>query len=121
MSPILFENARVFDGVHAACREGMQVLVESGVIREVTKREIQTSGAVIDVSGRTLMPGLIDAHVHAYASHVNVQRMEAAGEVYRTAHAARMLSHALDCGFTTVRDIGGGDYGCREFIRNELC
>ena len=56
------------------------------------------------------MPGLIDAHIHAYACDVACRRSSASGEPYRTAHAVRMLGHALDCGFTTVRDIGGGDY-----------
>src|SRR3546814_19973976 len=64
----------------------------------------------IDVSGKTLMPGLIDLHIHAYASDINTQKVDLAGDPYRTAHAARMLGHALDCGFTTVRDIGGGDW-----------
>ena len=111
MASVLFKNARLFDGVSGDCPEGVQILVVEGVIREVSDRAITTSADhTIDVSGRTLMPGLIDAHIHAYASDVNVQRIAAQGDAYRTAHAARMLGHALDCGFTTVRDIGGGDY-----------
>jgi imidazolonepropionase-like amidohydrolase len=111
MTPLLFTNARVFDGTNAECAKGMQVLVADGRIRDVSGRPIAASGArVLDVAGRTLMPGLIDAHVHAYASDVAVQRIEAQGAAYRSAHAVRMLSHALDCGFTTVRDIAGGDH-----------
>lgn len=56
------------------------------------------------------MPGMIDAHIHAFASDVAVQRVETMGEVNRTAHAVRMLQHAPSCGFTTVRDIGGGNH-----------
>jgi imidazolonepropionase-like amidohydrolase len=41
---------------------------------------------------------------------VAVARIDAMGEAYRTAHAVRMLNHALACGFTTVRDIGGGNH-----------
>jgi len=67
MKSVVFKNARVFDGTHLDCPEGMQVLIESGVMREVSEKPIKTSDAhVIDVGGRTLMPGLIDAHVHAY-------------------------------------------------------
>ena len=67
MSLILFKNACVFDGVQSECPEGMQVLIEAEVIREVSDKPIQVSGAqVIDLGGRTLMPGLIDAHIHAY-------------------------------------------------------
>ncbi len=121
MSAILFTNARIFDGENAECAEGMQVLIEQGLIREISPRQIKaTEAQVIDVAGRTLMPGLIDAHVHAYGCDVNVQKIELAGEAYRTAHAARMLGFALDCGFTTVRDIGGGDYSLWRAIEDGL-
>lgn len=121
MSTVLFKNARVFDGESADCPEGMQVLVDSGVIREVSAQPIKSDGAqVVDVGGRTLMPGLIDAHVHAYASDVAVQKVDLAGDPYRTAHAIRMLGFALDCGFTTVRDIGGGDYSLWRAIEDGL-
>jgi imidazolonepropionase-like amidohydrolase len=66
------------------------------------------------------MPGLIDAHMHAYASDVNVFRIETTGPAYRTAHGVRMLSHALDCGFTTVRDACGGDYSLWQAIAEGL-
>ena len=112
MTQLLFKNARVFDGASAECAEGMNVLVADGRIQELSTRPIGAGDArVIDVGGRTLMPGMIDAHIHAFASDVAVQKVEAMGEAYRTAHALRMLTHALDCGFTTVRDIGGGNYG----------
>lgn len=121
MSSVLFKNARVFDGVHSDCPEGMQILVDSGVIREVSEKPIRAGAArVIDVGGRTLMPGLIDAHIHAYFSHVNQQEADNAGEAYRTAHAVRVLGFALDCGFTTVRDIGGGDHSLWRAIEDRL-
>jgi imidazolonepropionase-like amidohydrolase len=121
MTPILFKNARVFDGVSGDCPDGMQVLVERGFIREVSDTPIKMSDVrAIDVGGRVLMPGLIDAHIHAYASHVNVQKIDTAGDPYRTAHAVRMLGFALDCGFTTVRDAGGGDYSIWRAIEDRL-
>jgi imidazolonepropionase-like amidohydrolase len=121
MASVVLKNARIFDGVSGDCPEGIQVLVEGGTIREVSAKPIKAADAhIIDVAGRTLMPGLIDAHIHAYASGVNVQQVDAAGEPYRTAHAARMLGFALDCGFTTVRDIGGGDYSLWRAIEDKL-
>lgn len=97
------------------------MLVESGIIREISDRPIVSSDAhLVDVGGRTLMPGLIDAHVHAYGSDVSVQKIDRAGDPYRTAHAVRMLGHALDCGFTTVRDIGGGDHSLARAIEEKL-
>jgi imidazolonepropionase-like amidohydrolase len=121
MTPLLLKNARVFDGLSENCPDNMQVLVEGGLIREVSEKPINPGNAlVIDAGGRTLMPGLIDAHIHAYASDVNVQKVDLAGEPYRTAHAARMLGFALDGGFTTVRDIGGGDYSLSRAIEDRL-
>src|SRR5262249_9201950 len=101
--------------------KGMQLRVADGLIREVSERALKAPGArVVDVGGRTLMPGLIDAHMHAYCSDVTMQKVEAIGAPYRTAHAVRMLGHALDCGFTTVRDIGGGDYSLAKAIADGL-
>jgi imidazolonepropionase-like amidohydrolase len=121
MPQILLKNARLFDGHQADCPEGVSVLVEGQRIREVSERPIAAPEAqVIDVGGRTLMPGLIDAHVHAFASDVSLQKMDAMGEAYRTAHALRMLAHALRCGFTTVRDIGGGNYSLHRALADRL-
>ena len=121
MGMLLFKNARVFDGKSADCPEGMSVLVEDDTIREVSDKPIKAKGArVLDADGRTLMPGLIDAHMHAYASDVNMFKVEALGQSYRTAHGVRMLGFALDCGFTTVRDIGGGDYSLSKAIADGL-
>jgi imidazolonepropionase-like amidohydrolase len=121
LAQVLFENARVFDGFSEACAEGRSVLVEDGLIREVSDRPIAAPDARrIDVVGKTLMPGLIDLHIHAYASDVSVQKIDSAGEPYRTAYAAKMLGHALSCGFTTLRDIGGGDWSLARAIEDRL-
>jgi imidazolonepropionase-like amidohydrolase len=111
MGQVLFTNARVFDGVDARGPQPLQVLVDGDRIARISDAPIQAPSATVwDIGGRTLMPGLIDAHIHAFASDVAVQKIEAMGDAYRTAHAARVLTHALKCGFTTVRDIGGGNY-----------
>jgi imidazolonepropionase-like amidohydrolase len=120
-TPLVFTHARVFDGASPECAESMSVRVADGLIQELSPKPISDKAArVIDVKGRTLIPGLIDAHMHAYCSDVSMQRIEAMGEPYRTAHAVRMLGHALDCGFTTVRDIGGGDYSLAKAIADGL-
>lgn len=121
MNATIFTNARVFDGFSAECAEGQSLLVVDGRIKEISDREIRVEGAqMIDVGGRTLMPGLIDLHTHAYAADVNFQKADLAGSPYRTAHAARMLGHALDSGFTTLRDIGGGDWSLWRAIEDRL-
>jgi imidazolonepropionase-like amidohydrolase len=121
MTSLLFKNARIFDGTHGDCAEGQWLRVADGLVQEISSTPLAAGEAqLIDVAGRTLMPGLIDAHVHAFASDVAVARIEAQGEAYRTAHAARMLGHALDCGFTTVRDIGGGNYSLYKAVADGL-
>ncbi len=121
MASILLKNARVFDGVNGDCPEGMDILVDGGTICEISATPIRAAAAqAIDVGGRTLMPGLIDAHMHAYGSDMSVQKVDLAGDPYRTAHAVRMLGFALDCGFTTVRDIGGGDWSLARAIEDRL-
>lgn len=117
----VLENARLFDGVSGECPDGISVAIQGGRIREVSDHRIDFAGASrIDLRGRTLMPGLIDLHIHAYVSDINLQRVDQVGHAHRTAHAIRLLRHALDCGFTSVRDIGGGDWSLWRAIEEGL-
>lgn len=121
MNSYVLENARLFDGYNGDCPEGMSVAIEDGRVREVSDRRIDFSQASrIDVGGRTLMPGLIDLHIHAYTSDLDLSRVDQLGHAHRTAHAVRLLGHALDCGFTTVRDIGGGDWSLWKALQDGL-
>ncbi len=118
---VLFKRARIFDGLSADCADGMNLLVADGRIQEISSQPIASDEAqVIDAAGRTLMPGLVDAHVHAFASDVSVHKIESLGESYRAAYAVRMLQFALQCGFTTVRDVGGGNYSLRRALEDGL-
>ena len=111
-TPTLFTNARVFDGVHGDCPDGMQVLVEGDVIREVSSQAIKVANAhVIDVAGRTLMPGLIDAHVHVYTPSFSLHDIDHMPPSLLANHAGSILTGMLRRGFTTVRDAGGADRG----------
>lgn len=108
---VVFENATLFDGVSRDAPDGMFVLVEGETIREVSDRPIVSATAVrVDCTGRTLMPGLIDTHVHVYAESLQLGYPEPPLS-YRAHYAARFLGHALSCGFTSVRDVAGGDHG----------
>jgi imidazolonepropionase-like amidohydrolase len=120
VTSILFKNAHVFDGFSPQRLLNQQVLVADGFIQDVSASISATADEVLDVGGCTLMPGLIDVHVHAYGSDVSAQKVDEMGEPYRTAHATRMLAHALDCGFTTVRDVGGGDWSLARAIDEGL-
>jgi imidazolonepropionase-like amidohydrolase len=118
---ILFRSALLFDGDSASLRHG-DLLVSDGVINDITydRSEAGDDLDVIDCEGRFLMPGLIDAHVHVYASGLNIARVIQAPFSYVAHFAARFLSASLDRGFTTLRDVGGGDVGLASAIKDGL-
>ncbi len=112
MTQIVLRNALLWDGRGGEPIEGASVLVEGDRIKEVSDGPISASEArVIDLAGRFLMPGLIDAHFHAVAADPNLGKLEdmPRSELYQ--HARRILEGALGRGFTTIRDAGGADYG----------
>ena len=109
-----FVNCDLFDGVSDDLLPGTHVLVADGKIAEVSDREIASQAdAVIDATGKTLMPGLIDAHVHIAAATPDLGALEAMPVSYVSHWTARLLGEMLDRGFTMVRDVGGGDPGHR--------
>ncbi|HVT35545.1 MAG TPA: amidohydrolase family protein [Nevskiaceae bacterium] len=113
-----FINAQVFDGENPVRSAPSTVVIADGVIERVTPGHAPGEGAdIIDCTGRTLMPGLIDAHVHVYANSLKLSPPEAPMS-YRAHHAARFLSHILGCGFTAVRDVAGGDQGLAMALRD---
>ena len=75
---------------------------------------------MIDCGGRTLMPGLIDCHVHTHHSEVYINRMEAVPLTLMMARSAGRLKRMLDRGFTTVRDAGGADWGTKTAVESGL-
>ena len=112
MAGILFNNCRIFDGAEAGLGEGMAVLVEAGRIKEISERPISASGArMIEAAGRTLMPGLIDAHYHALLADLNPANLDIMPPSLLHQHAHVNLRATLDRGFTSVRDAGGADIG----------
>lgn len=112
MPSLILRNATLIDCVDFDPRPGTDVLVEGGVIREVSDRPIASSAAqVIDLGGRTLLPGLIDCHVHVIAATANLGQNAAMPNSLVAAHAARIMDGMLRRGFTSVRDAGGADFG----------
>jgi len=121
MAQILFRNAHLLDPRAEALMGGTSVLVEDQHIREVSAKPIKApKAAVIDCKGKTLMPGLIDCHVHAMLSEVNIRYLEAIPLTLMTVRAATLVRAMIDRGFTTVRDTGGADWGLRDSIAQGL-
>jgi imidazolonepropionase-like amidohydrolase len=114
MPSYLFHNGRFLDPRRDTLLEGMEVLVEENRIKEVSDRPIQSSGAVrIDIGKRTLMPGLIDAHVHIFLSEVNLTALESVPLTLLAARGIASMRSMLMRGFTTLRDVGGADHGIK--------
>ena len=113
----LFRNLMLLDPRFGEVRDGYEVLVEDGHFKAVSDRPINSATAhVINCGGRTLMPGLIDCHVHVYMSEVNISRLEHVPVSLLTARAAPLMLGMLDRGFTTVRDAAGADWGIKEAV-----
>ena len=118
-SQILFTNVNVFDGVNETLIDGTSVLVEGNLIKTVSTDAIDAPNAtVIDGGGHTLMPGLIESHVH-----LNMQHMVGGYDTFEHkdwqevgAMAAFTAQSLLMDGFTTVRDVGALHAGLRRAV-----
>lgn len=117
MSQYLFKNFQLLEPSLDEVRDGYELLVEGATIREVSEKPIKSELAtVIDCGGRTLMPGLIDSHVHVFLSEVYIRSLENIPLTLMTARAVGLMKGMIDRGFTTVRDTGGADWGIKEAV-----
>lgn len=119
MTTLVFTGVRFFDGESETLRDGPVVVRDGRIVAVGPGAEDQVDGPVerIDGRGRTLLPGLIDAHFHAYAVSLDMVENEGRPLSYVAHVAARRLARALSRGFTTVRDVAGGDAGLATAIR----
>ncbi|MDE2574306.1 MAG: amidohydrolase family protein [Rhodospirillales bacterium] len=117
---ILFTNATIIDATRPEPLEG-HVLVEGGLIRDLAARPVAAPDRmVIDLKGRTLMPGLIDCHVHVVASLMNLGANAQLPEATAVLRSLPIIKGMLDRGFTTVRDVGGAPFALAEAIEQGL-
>jgi imidazolonepropionase-like amidohydrolase len=120
MNDLLITDVRVFDSVSGELRDG-PVRVVDGVVESVGEEPPPAyDGPVLDGAGGTVIPGLIDAHFHAYGFATDAHTLEARPLSYVALAAARRLGRALRRGFTTVRDVAGGDPGLAAAIGEGL-
>jgi imidazolonepropionase-like amidohydrolase len=118
----VLRDAAVLDPGAGSLTEGRTVVVEGGRVVEVEATGAVRTGeaTVLDVRGMTVMPGLIDAHVHVNAATADLGALEEWSPSYVTARAAGILRGMLDRGFTTVRDVAGADYGIAAAVAEGL-
>ena len=121
MSQILLRNLELLDPDNDDIQGGHEVLVEGDRIKEVSGKPIKAAkAAVIDCGKRTLMPGLIDSHVHVTLSEVYIRQLENIPLTLMTARAIDLMRGMIDRGFTTVRDTGGADWGIKTAVEQGL-
>ena len=116
----LFQNVRVFNGTSATLSGPSYVLVKGNTIAQISATPLDaaaTAGAqVIDGHGRTLMPGLIDAHWHSMMAAPPLNALVGGDTRYLTVIAAAESTRTLMRGFTTVRDVGGNVFGLKQAV-----
>jgi imidazolonepropionase-like amidohydrolase len=116
----LLQNVRIFDGKSAVLSAPSDVLVRGNTIERISARPIildtNANVRVIAANGRVLMPGLIDAHWHAFMAAIPLQLLITSSPSYLHLLAARQAEATLMRGFTTVRDCGGPVFGLKRAI-----
>jgi len=117
---VLFQNVRVFDGKSGTLSGPSNVLVRGNKIERISTAPIPTDRSaktqIIEGSGRTLMPGLIDAHWHAMLIRPTAAEAIAGDVGYNNIAAGAEATDTLLRGFTTVRDVGGPSFGLKQAI-----
>jgi imidazolonepropionase-like amidohydrolase len=117
MARTVFAGGHLFDGTGAAPARA-DVAIEDGLIVDVG---VGLDGdQSVDLSGRTLLPGLFDCHVHVMLSHLDTLRGLEEPFSYQFYAAARNLGVTLAAGITSVRDAGGADLGVKQALEDGL-
>lgn len=117
---VLFENVRIFDGTGSTLSAPSNVLVRGNKIHQISTAPIpvdrRADTRIIQGGGRTLMPGLIDAHWHAAMAAVPMPVLLTADIGYINLVAGKTARETLLRGFTSVRDLSGPTFGLKRAI-----
>jgi imidazolonepropionase-like amidohydrolase len=113
---VLITNVDVWDGTSDTVAKGTDVLIEGNMIKQVAKGIKASSADVIDGKGKTLIPGLIEAHAHLSLHGDLFQMRNDLNWMYLGAKTGAEATRMLMRGFTTARDAGGPVNGLRKVI-----
>lgn len=115
---LIVKNCQIFDGFSEDLFEG-DIRIDAGRITEIDKN-ISANLPTLDVKGSVVVPGLIDNHFHAYGSALNMMELDGRPLSLIALESIDRLSGAIRRGFTTVRDVAGGDIGLALAIKKGL-
>lgn len=115
---IIIKNANVFDGRKKELKKQAYIIIEKNLVKEIIRGDISEENfeTVIDAQGKTVIPGLTDAHVHISGGHESPRESMRLDE--KAVRSVRFARDMLLRGFTTVRDAGGIVYGLKKNIDN---
>lgn len=115
---VVFTNVRVFDGKSTGLSDATTVTVRGNRIEQIdaAPADLPADTRVIDGAGRTLMPGLIDAHTHMLYTLPSQGNILSRDLGYLNVMATRAAHEMLLRGFTSVRDTGGPVFGLKQAI-----
>jgi imidazolonepropionase-like amidohydrolase len=118
VSATLFQNVRIFDGKGTSLSAPSNVLVKGNVIERISTEPVAADPGVTVIAGngRTLMPGLIDAHWHAMLIRPDPVQAITGDAGYNNIAAGVEATDTLMRGFTTARDVGGPVFGLKSAI-----
>ncbi len=120
-APVLFKNANLLDPRRGELLEGHDVLIEDGLIKEVSDKPLQAADAqVFDVAGKTLMPGLIDLHGHVNATQLDLSGQGDLPDALINMRSVPIMAGMLRRGFTTLRDAGGAGWGVKRAVEENI-
>lgn len=118
MQSTLIRNAKILDTRNLVLTSTHTILVRNGLIEKISAEDFEVADAtVIDAKGMTLMPGLIDCHVHVMASGFNLGAVANLPNALALLRALPIMKGMIDRGFTSVRDAGGADWALSEGVR----
>ena len=121
MTSIVLKNCTLLNSDSSELRDNIHLLITGDRITEVADTPIKFSKAhVIDAKGKTVMPGLIDAHVHLIATTVNLSKLINEPASLTVLRAHKIAEDMLMRGFTSVRDAAGADWGLTAAIDQEI-